>query len=307
MSIQWFPGHMAKAKRLLLDQLKWVDVVIELGDARLPESSRNPLLQQLLKGKAKIVLLNKADLADPQLTEVWLRELRKTSPVLAVSATTGVGVGKIIPEMERLMAGKQDRMLAKGVRARSIRAMVVGIPNIGKSSLINQLIGSSKAKTGNKPGVTRGNQWIRIHDKVELLDTPGLLWPKFEDPEIGNRLAAAGAIRDEVLNLEELSEWLLKWLKVYYPTSLERYTQDPAQLTLEGIGRSRGCLVKGGQVDLLKLPRSFYVNFVRGLWGKLPLIVCRILSKGQTNSLHSSKKMSYNFVYKKGKLCSMSN
>lgn len=271
MSIQWFPGHMAKAKRLLLDQLRWVDVVIELGDARLPESSRNPLLQQLLKNKPKIVLLNKADLADPQWTEVWLKELRKSSPVLAVSATTGVGVGKIVPEMERLMAGKQDKMLAKGVRNRSIRAMVVGIPNIGKSSLINQLIGSSKAKTGNKPGVTRGNQWIRIHEKVELLDTPGLLWPKFEDPEVGNKLAAAGAIRDEVLNMEELSEWLLKWLKDNYPSSLSRYTQEPVELTLEGVGRSRGCLVKGGQVDLLKAAQIFLREFRSGTLGKITL------------------------------------
>lgn len=271
MSIQWYPGHMAKAKRLLLDQLKWVDAVIELGDARVPESSRNPLLQQLLKGKPKIVLLNKADLADPQWTESWLRELRKTSPVLAVSAATGFGVGKIVPEMERLMAGKQDRMAMKGVRARSIRAMVVGIPNIGKSSLINQLIGSAKAKTGNKPGVTRGNQWIRIHDKLELLDTPGLLWPKFENPEVGNKLAASGAIRDEVLNQEELAAWLLEWLKEYYPTSLERYTREPSQLTLEGIGRSRGCLVKGGEVDLLKAAQIFLREFRSGALGKITM------------------------------------
>ncbi|AHF07571.1 ribosome biogenesis GTPase YlqF [Desulfitobacterium metallireducens] len=271
MSIQWFPGHMAKAKRLLLDQLKWVDVVVELGDARVPESSRNPLLQQLIKDKPKIVLLNKADLADPQWTDIWLNELKKTSPVLAVSATAGFGVGKIVPELERLMAGKQERMAAKGVRARSIRAMVIGIPNIGKSSLINQLTGSAKAKTGNKPGVTRGNQWIRIHDKVELMDTPGLLWPKFEDPEVGNKLAATGTIRDEVLNQEELSEWLLMQLKAYYPTSLERYTQEPAQLTLEGIGRSRGCLIKGGQVDILKASQIFLREFRAGALGKMTL------------------------------------
>lgn len=271
MSIQWFPGHMAKAKRLLSDQLEWVDVVVELGDARLPESSRNPLLQQLLKGKPKIILLNKADLADPQWTEVWLKELRKQNPVLAVSATSGFGVGKIVPELERLMAGKQDRLAAKGVRARSIRAMIVGIPNIGKSSLINQLTGSSKAKTGNKPGVTRGNQWIRIHEKVELLDTPGLLWPKFEDPDVGKKLGAAGAIRDEVLNLEELSEWLLGWLKEYYPATLQRYTQETAQLTLEEIGRSRGCLIKGGQVDILTAAHIFMREFRCGALGKVTL------------------------------------
>lgn len=271
MSIQWFPGHMAKAKRLLSDQLRWVDVVIELGDARMPESSRNPLLQDLLGAKPKMILLNKADLADPQWTERWLKELRKKNPVLAVSATAGLGVGKIVPELERMMSGKNDRLATKGVRTRSIRAMVVGIPNIGKSSLINQLIGSSKAKTGNKPGVTRGNQWIRIHEKVELLDTPGLLWPKFEDPEVGKKLAAAGAIRDEVLNLEELSEWLLGWLKEFYPTTLNRYTTDVSTVTLEEIGRSRGCLVKGGQVDLLKAAQIFLREFRSGALGKVTL------------------------------------
>lgn len=271
MSIQWFPGHMAKAKRLLADQLKWVDVVIELGDARLPESSRNPLLQELLGSKPKMILLNKADLADPQWTDRWLKELRKTSPVLAVSAVSGFGVGKIVPELERIVAGKNDRLAAKGVRSRSIRAMVVGIPNIGKSSLINQLIGSAKAKTGNKPGVTRGNQWIRIHEKVELLDTPGLLWPKFDDPEVGKKLAAAGAIRDEVLNLEELSDWLLGWLKKYYPTTLSRYTKEISTVTLEEIGRSRGCLVKGGHVDLLKAAQIFLREFRSGALGKVTL------------------------------------
>lgn len=271
MSIQWFPGHMAKARRLLSEQLRWVDVVVELGDARLPESSRNPLLQELLGAKPRVVLLNKTDLADPQWTEGWLKELRKTSPVLAVSATAGLGVGKIVPELERLMADKLDRLAAKGVRTRSIRAMVVGIPNIGKSSLINQLVGSPKAKTGNKPGVTRGNQWIRIHEKVELLDTPGLLWPKFEDPEVGKKLAAAGAIRDEVLNLEELSEWLLEWLKEYYPPVLKRYNAEISTLTLEEVGRSRGCLVKGGQVDRLKAAQIFLREFRSGALGKVTL------------------------------------
>lgn len=271
MSIQWFPGHMTKAKRLLLDQLRWVDVVIELGDARLPESSRNPLLQEMLGDKPKIVILNKTDLADPLQTELWVNELRKVSPVLAVSAATGAGVGKIVPTLERLMADKIEKWAAKGIRARAIRVMVVGIPNCGKSSLVNNLIGSAKAKTGNKPGVTRGNQWIRIHDKVELLDTPGLLWPKFEDPEVGIKLGAAGAIRDEVLNLEELSIWLLEWLKQNYPDSLKRYTEDVQDLDLEGIGRKRGCLVKGGQVDILKAAQIFIREFRAGSLGRFTL------------------------------------
>lgn len=271
MSIQWFPGHMAKAKRLLLEQLRWVDVVIELADARLPESSRNPFLQEMLAGKPKIVLLNKADLADSKLTEQWVKEIRKSSPVLAVSATSGVGVGKIVPELEKIMAEYLARWAAKGVRERTIRATVVGIPNCGKSSLINTLIGATKAKTGNKPGVTRGNQWIRIHDRVELMDTPGILWPKFEDPEIGRKLAAAGTIRDEILNIEELSLWLLDWLKRNYPDSLRRYTEDVQELTLEGIGRSRGCLVKGGQVDLLKASNIIIREFRAGSLGKVTM------------------------------------
>lgn len=271
MTIQWFPGHMAKAKRLLLEQLRWVDVVIELGDARLPESSRNPMLQEMLGDKPKIVVLNKVDLADPQQTELWTRELRKSSPVLAVSAANGTGVGKIVPEVERLMAHKIEKWTAKGIRARSIRVMIVGIPNCGKSSLVNNLIGSAKAKTGNKPGVTRANQWIRIHDKVELLDTPGLLWPKFEDPEVGRKLGAVGAIRDEVLNVEELSFWILGWLKESYPDALKRFTEDVQSLDLEGIGRKRGCLVKGGHIDTLKAAQIFLREFRAGSLGRFTL------------------------------------
>lgn len=271
MSIQWFPGHMAKAKKLLLEQLRWVDVVIELGDARLPESSRNPLLQEMLGNKPKIVVLNKTDLADPQQTELWTRELRKSNPVLAVSAANGAGVGKIVPEVERLMAHNIEKWAAKGIRARSIRVMIAGIPNSGKSSLVNNLIGSAKAKTGNKPGLTRGNQWIRIHDKVELLDTPGLLWPKFEDPEVGRKLGAVGAIRDEVLNVEELSFWVLGWLKINCPDALKRFTEDVQNLDLEGIGRKRGCLVKGGQVDTLKAAQIFLKEFRAGSLGRFTL------------------------------------
>lgn len=262
---------MTKAKRQLLEQLRWVDVVIELGDARLPESSRNPLLKEMLGDKPKIVILNKMDLADPYWTDLWMKEIRQSTPVLAVSAATGMGVGKIVPEVERLMADKIQKWAAKGIRARSIRVMIVGIPNCGKSSLVNNLIGSTKAKTGNKPGVTRGNQWIRIHDRVELLDTPGLLWPKFEDPEVGRKLGAAGAIRDEVLNLEELSLWVLEWLKENYADSLKRYTEDVQGLDLEGIGRKRGCLVKGGQVDTLKAAQIFLREFRAGSLGKFTL------------------------------------
>jgi ribosome biogenesis GTPase A len=217
LNIQWYPGHMTKTKRKLEEQLRWVDVVLELGDARLPLSSRNPLLKDLLGKKPRLLLLNKADLADSNKTKPWLDELGKESPVLAISALRGSGIKKITDTLESIMADKRRTMAARGVRARPIRAMVVGIPNIGKSSLINRLTGGSQAKTGNKPGVTRGNQWIRINPKLELLDTPGMLWPKFDDPEVGKKLAATGAVKDEVFDQEELAIWLLQWLKQNYP------------------------------------------------------------------------------------------
>lgn len=271
MSIQWFPGHMSKAKKQLLEQLRWVDVVIELGDARVPESSRNPLLEELLGDKPKLIILNKADLSDPVMTEKWMKELSKTAPVLAVSALKGMGVNRIVPELEKIMQAQIIKWREKGLRSRSIRAMVVGIPNCGKSSLVNNLIGKAKTKTGNKPGVTRGNQWVRIHDKVELLDTPGLLWPKFEDQVVGKKLGAIGAIRDEVLNLEELALWVIDWLKINYRDSLEKYTDDVAVVDLEVIGRRRGCLIKGGQVDTLKAAQIFLKEFRGGTLGRFTL------------------------------------
>ncbi|MHB1651047.1 MAG: ribosome biogenesis GTPase YlqF [Desulfitobacteriaceae bacterium] len=268
MSIQWFPGHMAKARRLLTEQLCWVDVVIELADARLPLSSRNPILQQLLGSKPKLLVLNKIDLAEEEWTERWLKGLKIHGPTLAVSAFSGLGFKRILPELERITADKAAKMAAKGIRARPVRVMVVGIPNIGKSSLINKLTGGSQAKTGNKPGVTRGNQWIRIHERVELLDTPGLLWPKFEDSEVGRKLAATGAIKDEVFNLEELAGWLLGWLNLNNRPLLSHYIHNAQILTLEEIGRVRGCLVQGGRVDTLKAAQQFLREFRQGRLGR---------------------------------------
>lgn len=265
MSIQWFPGHMTKAKRKLEEQLRWVDVVLELGDARLPLSSRNPLLRDLLGKKPKLLLLNKTDLADSTKTEQWLSCLRKESPVLAVSAVNSTGIKRIVPLLEEIMAEKMERLAGKGVTGRPIRAMVVGIPNIGKSSLINQLTGGAQAKTGNKPGVTRGNQWIRIHQRVELLDTPGMLWPKFDDPEIGRKLAVTGAVRDEVFDQEELAYWLLQWLLKNYPQEIKSYYQlTEEEFTLEGVGRKRGCLISGGRVDTLKAAQILLREFRNG-------------------------------------------
>lgn len=271
MSVQWFPGHMAKARRLLSEQLRWVDVVLELADARIPVSSRNPMLEDLLGNKPKLLLLNKTDLANPNETSKWLNYLKQTSPVFAVSAATGVGVKQIVPELERIVQPKQSKLLEKGIRPQSIRVMIVGIPNIGKSSLINQLTGGAQAKVGNKPGVTRGNQWVRIHERVELLDTPGLLWPKFEDPEVGRKLAVLGAIKDEVFDIEELSSWLIQWLSAHVPSALNRYELPGTEVTLERVGQKRGCLIHGGRVDTLKAAQIFLREFRMGQLGKITM------------------------------------
>ncbi|KUO66165.1 MAG: ribosome biogenesis GTPase YlqF [Gracilibacter sp. BRH_c7a] len=272
MSIQWYPGHMAKAKRKLIEQIEWVDVVIELGDARLPLSSRNPLLKNLLGNKPRVLLLNKVDLADQIRTEKWLTKLSKESPVLAISAMTSAGIKKIVPLLEEIIAEKMERLAAKGVRNRPTRAMVVGIPNIGKSSLINQLTGGAQAKTGNKPGVTRGNQWIRIHNKVELLDTPGMLWHKFDDPIVGRKLAVTGAIKDEVFDQQELAIWLLDWLKQNYSQEVAKYYQLPEEeIDLEGIGRKRGCLVSGGRIDTFKAAQIVLKEFRTGKIAKVTM------------------------------------
>lgn len=271
MSIQWFPGHMAKARRLLLEQLQWVDVVLELIDARIPISSRNPMLDKLLGNKARIILLNKADLADPKMTAKWLTYLRQSGLAYAVSATTGLGVKQIIPELERLVLAKQTKQAEKGIRQQMIKVMIVGIPNIGKSSLINRFTGGAQAKVGNKPGVTRGNQWVRIHERVELLDTPGMLWPKFDDPEVGRKLAALGAIKDDVFDIEELSTWVIDWLTLHSPNALLRYQVPDSGLTLESLGRERGCLIHGGRVDTLKAAQIFLRELRMGQLGPITM------------------------------------
>ena len=271
MDVQWFPGHMAKARRLLLEQLKWVDVVLELADARIPDSSRNPMLLDLLGGKPRILLLNKADLADPAWTERWLAYLKSSSPVCAVSAVTGLGMKQIIPELERVVREKKKRQAQRGIRTQPVRVMIAGIPNIGKSSLINRLTGGAQAKVGNKPGVTRGTQWIRVHERVELLDTPGLLWPKIEAPDAGRKLAALGAIKDEVYDGEELAAWCIEWLKRNLPVALGRYEDTGQEVNLENLGRKRGCLLHGGQVDTQKAAQIFLKELRGGKLGPVTM------------------------------------
>ena len=206
MNIQWFPGHMAKAKREVSEKLKFVDIVFELVDARLPLSSRNPLLNQILQQKPRIMLLNKADLADPKQTKQWIEYFKAQGILaLAINAQENQGVKQILPLAKEALAEKIARDKARGLKPRAIRAMIIGIPNVGKSTLLNRLVGKKIAQTGNKPGVTKGQQWLKLGNELELLDTPGILWPKFDDQEIGMKLALTGAIKDQLLHLDDLT------------------------------------------------------------------------------------------------------
>lgn len=264
MTIQWFPGHMTKARRQIQEKLKLIDVVIELVDARLPLSSRNPMIDEILQGKPRLIVLNKSDLADPAVTRQWIDHFKQEGH-LAVPADASSGQGiKEIPVLAReLMKEKIERQLAKGINPRAVRALIVGIPNVGKSTLINRLAGRNIAATGDRPGVTKAQQWIKVGTEMELLDTPGILWPKFEDQNVGYRLALTGAIREEILNVEDIAFFGVKYLAKYYWDPLkERFDlkeqpedfENPNEIVavMEEIGRKRGCIVSGGRVDLEK-------------------------------------------------------
>lgn len=206
MTIQWFPGHMTRARRQIQDKLKLIDVVIELLDARLPVSSRNPMIDEILLDKPRMILLNKADLADAKVTQEWIEYFKKEGiTAFPVDASTGTNVKDIPVQAKLLLKEKIDRQLAKGINPRAVRGLIVGIPNVGKSTLINRLAGRSIALTGDRPGVTKGQQWIKVGKEMELLDTPGILWPKFEDQNVGYRLAVTGAIKEEILNAEDIA------------------------------------------------------------------------------------------------------
>ncbi|KAF1298053.1 ribosome biogenesis GTPase YlqF [Enterococcus sp. JM4C] len=224
-TIQWFPGHMAKARREVSEKLKFVDIVFELVDARLPISSRNPMMDQIIQQKPRLVLLNKADLADPHQTKLWQGYFQKKGFVtLAINAQDNKGVKNIVPSAKQALKEKIERNKARGIKPRAIRAMVIGIPNVGKSTLMNRLVGKKIAQTGNKPGVTKGQQWLRSGTELELLDTPGILWPKFEDEQIGKRLALTGAIKDQLIHLDDMALYGLDFFARYYPGRLsERY------------------------------------------------------------------------------------
>ncbi len=231
MTIQWFPGHMAKARREVSEKMKYVDIVFELVDARLPLSSRNPMLDQIIQQKPRLVLLNKADLADPQQTQKWQAYFEKEGhAALAINAQENKGIKSILAASKEVLKEKRARDAARGLKPRAIRAMVLGIPNVGKSTLMNRLAGKKVAQTGNKPGVTKGQQWLRSGSELELLDTPGILWPKFEDPEIGKKLALTGAIKDQLVHLDDLAIYGLDFFARYYPNKIsERYNLETDQ------------------------------------------------------------------------------
>ena len=225
-SIQWFPGHMAKARREATEKLGLVDVVIELVDARLPESSRNPMIQEIIGQKPSIIVLNKADIADIKITNAWLEHYRAQGrPALAIDAQHQKGLKALEQECKKIMAPYFEKQKAKGVKPRSIRLMILGIPNVGKSTLINRFVGKNQAITGNKPGVTKAQRWLKMGREFELLDTPGILWPKFEEPEVGQRLAISGAIKDSLLHMDDLALNLIEILRARYPESLKKHYQ----------------------------------------------------------------------------------
>jgi ribosome biogenesis GTPase A len=255
MTIQWFPGHMAKAKREVSEKLKLIDIVYELVDARIPSSSRNPMIDEIIKNKPRIVLLNKADMADPEATKQWITYFQEQKiHALAIDSQTGTGIKKIVDLSKDILREKFDKMRAKGIKPRAIRALIVGIPNVGKSTLINRLAHRHIAKTGDRPGITKAQQWIKVGKELELLDTPGILWPKFEDENVGLKLATTGAIKDEILNLQDVAVFALNFLKEQYPQRLmERYslTAIPENIVelFDEIGKRRGCLMSGGLID----------------------------------------------------------
>lgn len=248
MAIQWFPGHMAKAKREVSEKLKHVDIVFELVDARLPLSSRNPMMDQIVQRKPRLVLLNKGDLADPEQNKKWCNYFQEQGlSALVINAQANKGINKIVPGAKKVLQEKLARQQAKGIKPRAIRAMCIGIPNVGKSTVMNRLAGKKMAQTGNKPGVTKGQQWLRSGSELELLDTPGILWPKFEDEAIGKKLALTGAIKDQLLHLDDLAIYGLEFFAKYYPQRLiERYQLtetdifQPAPELLMQISEKRG-------------------------------------------------------------------
>lgn len=276
MHYQWYPGHMTKAKRMMQENIKLIDVIIELVDARTPLSSKNPDIEKMAANKIRVLLLNKYDLADEKRTKEWKQYYEDKGYFTAVvNARAGKGVRAVNNVVMEACREKIERDRKRGIINRPVRAMIVGIPNVGKSTFINSFAGKACAKTGDKPGVTKGKQWIRLNKNIELLDTPGILWPKFEDQSVGLRLALIGSIKDEILNVEELACELIKYLKSEYPHYLEEYfgfgTDAKEYELLTMYAERRGCLQKGGEADLTRVAALMMDDFRAGKIGNITL------------------------------------
>ena len=277
MAIQWFPGHMAKTRKQISEDLKLVDIVYELVDARIPMSSRNPEIDKIAADKPRIVLLNKADMADDDINNQWVEYFKKQGiECIKLSCKSGEGIEKIQPVTKKILAEKIQKRQSRGIVDSSIKAMIVGIPNVGKSTFINKLSGRAGAKTGDRPGVTTGKQWITVKGDFKLLDTPGILWPKFEDENVGFRLAFTGAIKDEIMDVEELACRLLDVLKESYSENImQRYNVDAEAYDsydlLEEIGRKRGCVMSGGSINTERCANMILDEFRSTKIGKISL------------------------------------
>ena len=278
MNIQWFPGHMTKTKRMMAENIRLCDCVIELCDARCPQSSRNPMLPSIIGNKKLLLVINKSDIADPVETQKWIERFRKDGiTAIALSCNDSKGIAKVFDSVKELLKEKTERDRARGYVNKPARIMVCGIPNVGKSSFINKLYGKSAAVTGDRPGVTRGKQWITLKNGMELLDTPGILWPRFEDKDVALKLAYTGAIKDDVLDVEELCANLCSFLAKNYPERLaERYKVELDENLqgfeiLEKICKKRGFIVHGGEVDYLRGANVVLDEFRGAKLGKITL------------------------------------
>lgn len=290
VGINWYPGHMAKTRRQIKEDLKLIDIVIELLDARIPIASRNPDIEEITKGKKKIVILNKCDLSEEKENQRWLSYFAKKGiPAVLTDSQSGTGIGQVVSKIEEVMKDKKEEMDSKGRTGRKIRAMILGIPNVGKSSFINRISKRTLAGVGNKPGVTKQKQWIRINEKIELLDTPGVLWPKFENNEVALHLAFTGSIKEDVLDRIEVAYELTKYLLEEYPEKIcQRYQLKEEYIKevmgqdfqpenqniyeiMQEIGRKRGCIISGGNIDDEKTAKILLDEFKNGVLGKITI------------------------------------
>ena len=279
-TVQWFPGHMAKTRRLIKESLSMVDAVTEILDARIPLSSRNPELEQITAAKPRIILLNKCDVADERITREWINYFeRKGFTALPVDCRSGKGLGAYRPAVRKVLAEKIKSNEQKGMAGKSLRVMVVGIPNTGKSSFINRMAGKNRAQVADRPGVTRHNQWFNIGNGIELLDTPGVLWPKFDDPSVGDKLAFIGSVKDTVLDSETMAVRLIDVLKKEYPNTLSQrykingidFAETESFEILELLGKKRGMLISGGEIDTERASVTLLDEYRAGKLGKISM------------------------------------